>query len=412
MTNRQRDRITAAFEQELARSPMPPALRAESVRAAVHQRRDLESQRQPWALALVAGLLAVAVVATLVFGARESIHKAGPAPGTSPPSATPTPSPSRISVSDSQFPATYSGPVLLFQIGGESQLRAISWDASTSGVLGGQPPAGAGMSAQSPDGSRYIAGGIVYDRQGRRLATLPCAGKDNSATFSADVQLLCKAEPKTRVTGSVMRLETDVPGQAPRIVASGFAIYGDNSTYPVLACDVATDRAIVAVLGQGVSAGRLWVFRLSTGAIIRTVDYGPEGAWVTATADGSIIAESVPTGNSHVSTTTIRRADNGVKLGTLSDFIAHGFSSNNSLLVGQTAQTTLAALVDWRSGKQLWSSAGLPGGYGGVRADPTGNRVAIGLGFVGGSDQADVYIVAPDGSAVLMPAHTWPVLQY
>ncbi len=90
-----------------------------------------------------------------------------------------------------------------------------------------------------------------------------------------------------------MRLETVLPGQPSRIMASGYATYGDNASYPVLACDVARDRAIVAVLGQGVAAARLWVFRLSTGAIIRSVDYGGALGSVVSTADSSIIAESV-----------------------------------------------------------------------------------------------------------------------
>jgi hypothetical protein len=38
--------------------------------------------------------------------------------------------------------------------------------------------------------------------------------------------------------------------------------------------------------------------------------------------------------------------------------------------------------------------------------------MAIGMGFTGGSDTADVYIVAPDGSAVLLPARLRAALQY
>lgn len=208
-----------------------------------------------------------------------------------------------------------------------------------------------------------------------------------------------------------MSLQTDLPGQPPRTVASGFTSYGDMATYPVLACDVATDRAIVAVLGQGVRAEDLWVFQLSTGALIRTVDYMPTGAWVAASADGSILTESVQASDG-AWTTTIRRTNDGSELGTLNDFIAQGFSSDNSLLVGQTVRTKLTVLGDWRSGKQVWSSSGLPGGYGGFLAEPSGDHVAIGLGFVGGSDQADVYIVGRDGKAALLPAHITAALQY
>jgi hypothetical protein len=47
-----------------------------------------------------------------------------------------------------------------------------------------------------------------------------------------------------------------------------------------------------------------------------------------------------------------------------------------------------------------------------VLAEPSGDHVAIGLGFVGGSDQADVYIVGPDGKAILLPAHITAALKY
>jgi len=69
----QRDRIAAAFDRELARSPLPPELRAQAVRAAVGGRNSDERQRPPRMLALVAALLAVAIVATLFLTAR-SLH--------------------------------------------------------------------------------------------------------------------------------------------------------------------------------------------------------------------------------------------------------------------------------------------------------------------------------------------------
>ncbi len=73
VTDQQRDRIAAAFERELARSPVPPRLRAQAVHDALHGHSANERQRQPVALALVAALLAIAIVATLLFAAR-SLH--------------------------------------------------------------------------------------------------------------------------------------------------------------------------------------------------------------------------------------------------------------------------------------------------------------------------------------------------
>lgn len=94
----------------------------------------------------------------------------------------------------------------------------------------------------------------------------------------------------------------------------------------------------------------------------------------------------------------------------MDDFVAHGFSSDASLMVGVTRANS-TVLLNWRTGRRVWNSTGLP--YGGMLAEPTGgNHVAIGLGFTGGSDTADVYIVAPDGSAILMPAHLRAALNY
>lgn len=83
MSQLDRNRLAAAFDRELARSPMAPGLRAEVVRATVGHRRELARQREPWRLALVAVLLAVAVVAAVVAGthALQSIPaRHGPPP--------------------------------------------------------------------------------------------------------------------------------------------------------------------------------------------------------------------------------------------------------------------------------------------------------------------------------------------
>jgi hypothetical protein len=75
----QRDRIAAAFDRELARSPLPPELRAQAVHQAVYSRDSYERRRPPRMLALVAALLAIAIVATLVL-AERSLHSRQVAP--------------------------------------------------------------------------------------------------------------------------------------------------------------------------------------------------------------------------------------------------------------------------------------------------------------------------------------------
>ncbi len=65
--------------------------------------------------------------------------------------------------------------------------------------------------------------------------------------------------------------------------------------------------------------------------------------------------------------------------------------------------------IDWKSGRRVWS---LTGPYGGFLSEPAGRRLAVGVGFVGGSDQRDVYLIQPDGSAPLLPAGVRIALLY
>ncbi len=71
MTTPERDRIAAAFDDELAGASLPPGFREEVVHAAVLRPQARAGEGYPRALALVAALLAVAIVATLVFIARQ-----------------------------------------------------------------------------------------------------------------------------------------------------------------------------------------------------------------------------------------------------------------------------------------------------------------------------------------------------
>ena len=71
MSTGNRDRITAAFEDELSGASLPPGFREEVVRDAVRRPRARTGEGYPRALAFVAALLAIAIVATLVFVAKQ-----------------------------------------------------------------------------------------------------------------------------------------------------------------------------------------------------------------------------------------------------------------------------------------------------------------------------------------------------
>jgi hypothetical protein len=264
--------------------------------------------------------------------------------------------------------------------------------------------------SQSPYGLPYRAGFIVFDRDGRPLGALPWSTNE-TPTWSPEGRFLCAALPERATTGVQMRLEMAVPGQPAKLIASGFATYSDNATYPVLACDRSTDRAVVAVFGQGIAPARLWVFRLSTGAMIRSVDYSGQsasGGWVAASADGTLLAETVRSGGPGGPwKATIRSTDDGAQLGAIDGFVAQGFSGDKSLVVG--ANDSSVAVIDWKTGRKMWTTRGP---YGGYLPEPAGRRLAVGIGFVGGSDQRDVYLVQPDGSAPLLPAQVRVALRY
>ncbi len=314
-----------------------------------------------------------------------------------------------MQVSDAPI-AGSAGKLLLFQRPGETRLRAITWDASLSGTLPGEIRANAAWS-QSPYGASYLVGDLVFDRDGHPVGPISWPSKIRP-TWSPQGTSLCVALPEREVTGAAMRLEHLTLGQPARVVARGFATFSDNAAYPVLGCDEGTDRAIVAVFGQGIAPARLWVFRLSTGAVIRSVDYtGASVAWVAASSDGSMLAESERSGGpipGGKSTATIRLADSGASLGTIEDIVVQGFSGDGTLVVG-TAGVTTTTVIDWKSGRRVWS---LTGPYGGFLSEPAGRRLAVGVGFVGGSDQRDVYLIQPDGSAPLLPAGVRIALLY
>jgi hypothetical protein len=334
-----------------------------------------------------------------VVAVTPTASSTAPAPTATVGAASPSPSAlPRIQVSDAALTAI-AGRWVLFQLPGDPRLRAISIDAQQSGVLPVQLPAQTYWT-QSAYGSTYMIGKTLYGLDGRAIGDVPWTPDEVSFTWSNDARFFCAAVPDRRVNGSPLRLETAFAGQAPRVVARGFGSWGDNSGHRVLACDETTDRAIVAVFGQGLYAGRLWVFKLSNGQIVRSIDYpNIVGRWVAASQDATLIAETEQLTFAGPKKVTVRAADDGAILATLDNAIVQGFSGDNALVV--VSETAGAAVIEWKTGRRIWSATGT---YGGFIAEPSGRRFAVGIGFVGGSDQRDVYLVAPDGTAKLLPS--------
>lgn len=332
-------------------------------------------------------------------------------PTVTPITVSPAPATTRVVLSDASYSG--AGPALLFQSPGDDRLRAVAWDGAANGVLKAQVPSASLYPpwTQSPDGSRYVVGAIAYDRDGRAVGALPWT-KDQFR-WATDGRFACAAAHPPPSVGGPMRLETAIPGQQPRVVATGYATYSDNAGYPVLACDARADRAIVGVFGQGLFGGGYWVFQLSTGAVVRAWKIGPGavGAWLTASDDGLVIAESVQPAAGAPTTTTVRRADDGVALATVPDFEAHGFSGDGTLLFGYAGPTKRAMqIVDWKSGRVVWSVTGYF--YGGFLVEPGGTRIAVAGALTNTMIDQDVYLVAPDGTSVLLPKGARTTFRY
>ena len=87
MSNSPRDRISAAFDRELATTPVPQSLRSQAVQAAVHDPRRSEPDRRSWMLVALAAVLTIALIVTLVVGSR--LLRSNVVPARSGPPASP-----------------------------------------------------------------------------------------------------------------------------------------------------------------------------------------------------------------------------------------------------------------------------------------------------------------------------------
>jgi hypothetical protein len=142
-------------------------------------------------------------------------------------------------------------------------------------------------------------------------------------------------------------------------------------------------------IGTGTQA---WVVQLSTGRILWT----KSGNFV-ASRDGQYLAEGDPNGGAW----TIYGP--GFTVAGHVPGPVQGFSWGGSLVVvGQYG--TRPSVIDWRSGKVVWTG---PAGslYTGSLPEPGGARIAIEVQTpnhpqTSGFPMVDVYAVSPDGAAV------------
>jgi hypothetical protein len=378
---------------------------------------DRRRPRQGWAVA-AAALLAIAVVATLVLGARQLVgrpttpanHGSGHPTALPATPAVPTPAPvptplhvqGPLALPDTQAVISFVDP------DDPTQVDAVPWSGQRPGSTGVRLASKDAIWSASPDGSRFATGSAsieVRDRSGALTGTLPRTDKA-PPTWADDSRHLCQTVGPAGTAVGPATLQLLQPGQPARTVAQLGRIAGQSqSGLTVSACSVAADVAVVTQTVPIGNAVEVWAVRLSSGAVLfhATLPSGGQGTtMITASRDGQLLAETVaaccPTS---AQATTIRRTSDGAVVAHLDGRWVRGFTWDGQLAVttdqlsGGTAQ-----VVRWRTGEVLWTA---PAGTGlrTVLPEPHGQRLALVLsaGPAPGAPLGDLWIVGPDGSA-------------
>lgn len=270
--------------------------------------------------------------------------------------------------------------------------------------------------SQAPDGSGFGIepngkGGfqVFLDRLGGTIATSGPQVFYQSEMWADDSRHLCTLDPRT----SHWTLGLALPGAAPNPVnevaldPSSLARSGIIA-FSFAACSARNDRAVIPYSYQGRPTAYS-VVRISDGAVIqqRTYEAG-QVANVTASMDGSLIAEN--SGQSagqpapNATLTVIRRASDLSVMTTLGPNIGVlAFSGDNSAALVSTApliagQAAMLEVLDLQTRRATWTGEGTSA-LGAVFVQPSGNTFAVALTQPGGQNPpATILMIYGDGS--------------
>ncbi|HEX2682056.1 MAG TPA: hypothetical protein VHQ03_12280, partial [Candidatus Dormibacteraeota bacterium] len=343
-------------------------------------RQHRETNRQ-WLAAAVAVLLTIAVVAGLM--STRLAHRA------SVPASTPKAS--RVNL-DRDYAPPPSG-VALFYVESPSHpgwYIGFDWDGKPWGTIKLQPNEN-GYLTQAPGGSGFLTfqnakGGSpqVLDRLGNPIGDL-ITTRLQSLMWSDDGRSYCTLD------ASNWRIGVQTVG-GPPAATHVVALDSSNLRSGIIAlgfrsCSQANDRAILVYNAFG-RPSEVWVVRLSDGAILFHQTYDTNTlADITASADGSLIAESSNKSSGYLAgatapSTTIRRVPDGAVLATLDPgYGVVAFSADHSSVLVTTSPwasgtPTHLALVELATGKVLWRHDG-DQELAGFFTEPTGAAFAI-----------------------------------
>lgn len=409
-----------------AGAPLPPPGFESRLLASLDRPAPSEPRARRLAVGIASATLAVLVVSAMLWTSpalRERLRAASarvPAPAGEP---VPASAPDRGANATFLYQAvttrqvTEPGRPDMTITQAVGPLLRADFTGAHRGSLALPPPAHAdlpgGGVAVSPDG-RYIeaaratdefggadptAGVDILDEQGTRVAGDPAL----LGAWADDGHHLCLLDvgADDRLTLQVADL---VAGQ--RVTHSSVGVAGLTGYQPVLACSATNDRALlmsyVNAPGQAVTVlpgmtklvkvPSVNVVRLSTGrATHLDLPAGQLGVPV-ASLDGRYLA--VTTSGDRPVTSIIDVDANRVVAHV--DGTAVGLSGDDRLVALNT-QAGAASVVDWRTGRAVWSDAKASIRLLQTRPMPGGRDIALGVERKG---SVDVVVVRGDGHAV------------
>ena len=263
----------------------------------------------------------------------------------------------------------------------------------------------ASATQQAPDGSVFFTSdrGLV-DRTGASVS--PVSGSRSSPVIADDSRSLCDVVDSG---GQPWLMTGPTGGPLHRVAVAGQASARNGPV--ILACSVASDRAVLADIGMGGTTS-VRVIALSTGRVLYQRSYGKLGLGVISSRDGRYLAEQIPTydaqGQPFASMSVIRRVSDGRVMANLDGKRVLRFSWDGRRVVTGPFFAGVSPngveLFDWQTGKILWTQPGGAPGDGGrtvyAMPQPNGASMAIAVGSQPNNGDVDqLWLVAPDGHA-------------
>jgi hypothetical protein len=259
---------------------------------------------------------------------------------------------------------------------------------------------------QVPDGSVLSTqDGAYVDRNGARFTA--AFGSLYVGIIADDSQSVCRLSD---IGGSQWWLFSGpLRGPLHRVGPAGLA--GAQSGLGIIACSVASDRAVLADNGRGgTTVAR--VIALSTGRVLYERSYDGLTVSVISSHDGRFLAEQIPSydaqGQPAGAVTLIRRTLDGRVVARIDKQRVLQFSWDGLRVVtGPTFMamgTNQVAILEWQTGKILWRLPSDPATDTFPRVfaipQPNGPVIAIAAGTQPRNGDADqLWLVSADGEA-------------